>query len=55
VDLARANVKLLHDAGARTDHIDVSGICTSCNIDKFNSYRKDEKADFGLQLAVISL
>jgi len=55
VDLQQANYEMFINLSIPKDHIDVIHMCTSCNIDKFNSYRKDPRKTFGVQLGVIAL
>jgi len=45
----------LSDAGVPQTQIDVSEVCTACHVDSFNSFRRDTKEAFGVQLGVISL
>lgn len=54
VNLWWAAVDQLEHAGVPRDHIEVSGLCTACNTDKFFSYRK-EKPDCGRSGNVIML
>lgn len=42
LDLWKANRLMLIDSGILDINISVSKLCTSCNIDKFYSYRKEE-------------
>lgn len=42
VDLQEANVKQLLDAGLHREHIDVSGLCTMCEMERFHSFRRDK-------------
>ncbi len=53
-DLWEANRRQLVEAGVLPDHIEISRICTSCNTDKFYSYRK-EKDGTGRMMAGIML
>jgi len=41
LDLWKANTELLVRAGVERENIDVMGLCTSCNHERFYSYRKD--------------
>lgn len=41
MDLKQINFDLLKQAGIRSEHIEVSGWCTSCNTDLFYSHRKE--------------
>ena len=43
VDLWQANKEQLIKAGIEENNIEISKICTSCNNDKFYSYRKGDK------------
>ncbi len=47
VDIGKANVLTLLAAGIRAEHIDAPVSCTSCQVDRFFSYRKDAKNTFG--------
>jgi copper oxidase (laccase) domain-containing protein len=42
VDLREANVKQLLDAGLHREHIDVAGLCTMCETERFHSFRRDK-------------
>jgi len=42
LDLPMINEKQLLDAGIKKEHIEMSGICTSCEVDRFFSYRKEQ-------------
>jgi copper oxidase (laccase) domain-containing protein len=55
LDIGYANYQLLLDSGIQKDHIDAPVMCTSCQVDTFNSFRKDPKSEFGVQLGVIAL
>jgi YfiH family protein len=52
-DLAGMNVKILTDAGISRENIDVGGLCTCCDPEKFYSTARGEKR--GTHLALISL
>lgn len=41
IDLKQINFDLLNQAGIRSEHIEVSEWCTSCNTDLFYSHRKE--------------
>ena len=53
-NLWKANEKQLKDSGIKEDHLHRAGICTSCNVDLFFSYRK-EKSMTGRFGALIGL
>ena len=55
LDIGYANLELLRKAGVPAKHIDAPVFCTSCQVDRFNSFRKDPKERFGVQLGVIAL
>ncbi len=55
LDIGYANYQLLLEEGIQKDHIDAPPVCTSCQVAEFNSFRKDPKDRFGVQLGVISL
>lgn len=55
LDLGYANVQTLVAAGVPEDHIDVTSVCTSCQVGEFHSFRKDAKDRFGVQLGVIAV
>lgn len=55
LDIGYANFQLLRAAGVPAFHIDAPPTCTSCQVAIFNSYRKDPKEKFGVQLGVIAL
>ncbi len=42
LDLPFINKKQLLDSGVRKEHIEMSGICTACKVEKFFSYRKEQ-------------
>ncbi len=42
LDLPLINKKQLLDAGIKKENIEMSGICTSCEVDRFFSYRKEQ-------------
>lgn len=54
LDLAAANTRQLLSLGVPADHIDDSGLCTSCSLDRLFSYRR-EPENPGRLLASISL
>lgn len=54
LDIGKANVKTLLDAGLVKENIEVSGLCTACRNDLFFSYRKEEGRT-GRQISVIML
>jgi YfiH family protein len=55
LDIGYANYSLLKETGVPDDQIDIPILCTSCQISLFNSYRKDPKEKFSVQLGVIAL
>lgn len=44
LDLWSANQNQLIQAGIPSSHIEVAGLCSSCHVDQFFSYRKEGKA-----------
>ncbi len=54
LDLWKANEKILEENGILSRNITVSRLCTSCNNDKFFSYRK-ENGKTGRMAAIIQL
>jgi len=54
LDLRKANKSQLREAGLRPENIYVTDLCTSCNVDRLFSYRK-EGASSGRLLSVIGL
>lgn len=54
IDLWSYNCDLLIDVGINPKNIDISGICTMCNNDKFYSYRT-HKESTGRQAAIIMI
>jgi len=54
LDLWEANRRQMIEAGLLLDHIEIPQICTSCNTDKYYSYRK-EKDGTGRMMAGIML
>ncbi len=55
LDIGYANYQLLIAVGVQKEHIDAPPTCTSCQVAEFNSYRKDSKETFGVQIGVIAL
>lgn len=55
LDIGYANYRELLEVGIDKEHIDAPPTCTSCQIVDFNSYRKDPKEKFGVQLGVVAL
>ncbi len=55
LDIGYVNYLLLQEAGVNRDHIDAPVMCTSCQVSEFNSFRKDPKDQFGVQLGVVAL
>lgn len=53
LDIGYVNLLQLFAAGIQKDHIDAPITCTSCQVAEFNSFRKDSKATFGVQLGII--
>jgi len=53
LDLGFINRQELIKAGIPPDHIDAPVTCTSCQVDKFFSYRKDTKETFGEIIGII--
>lgn len=43
VDLWNSNIYMLTQIGIKRENIECKGICTSCNSDRFYSYRKGDK------------
>ncbi len=54
LDLSRANVHQLLEAGVRSEHIETTDLCVSCNKAMFFSYRRD-KGETGRQMGFIML
>lgn len=54
VNIWEMNCDILLDSGLKAENIDVSGVCTVCNSDKYYSYRT-HKDRTGRQAAVIML
>lgn len=54
LDLWKANKKILEENGILSRNITIGGLCTSCNNDKFFSYRK-ENGNTGRMAALIQL
>lgn len=52
LDLREANRLTLLRAGVPEDHIDVSNVCTGCNVDKFYSYRAGRLENEGTAMIV---
>ncbi len=42
LDLPFINKKQLLDSGVLEEHIEMSGVCTSCEVERFFSYRKEQ-------------
>jgi len=53
LDLAEANRRQLLDAGIPAENIEVMGLCTACQTDRFFSYRKEHVT--GRMMAVIGI
>ncbi len=55
LDIGRVNYIQLVHMGIKKNHIDIPPTCTSCQIDRFFSFRKDSKPTFGEMLGVIGM
>lgn len=55
LDLGQANMETLLDAGVRQDHIGHHLVCTADHVDRFYSYRREQKDTYGEQMAMIAL
>ena len=53
LDIGYVNYMQLLSAGITKEHIDSPVTCTSCQVAEFNSFRKDSKETFGVQLGII--
>jgi YfiH family protein len=53
LDIGYVNYIQLLRAGITGKHIDAPVTCTSCQVAQFNSFRKDTKKTFGVQLGII--
>lgn len=53
LDLGRVNYRQIVAVGVRAHHIDLLPVCTSCQNDKFFSYRRDSRETHGEMMAVI--
>lgn len=53
LDLGYINRTQLAGAGIRADHIDAPVVCTSCQVDRFFSYRRDTRDTFGEIIGII--
>lgn len=53
LDIGYVNYVQLLQAGITKEHIDAPVTCTSCQVSEFNSFRKDVKSTFGVQLGII--
>lgn len=53
LDIGFVNYLQLVRAGIAHAHIDAPVTCTSCQVAEFNSFRKDTKKTFGVQLGII--
>jgi len=47
LNLSKLNFLLLEEAGVKKNNIDCFPFCTSCDRDRFFSFRRDRKVDFG--------
>ncbi len=54
LDLPFINKKQLLDSGLLEEHIEMSGVCTACEVESFFSYRK-EKGCSGRFMSMIGL
>lgn len=52
LDLKGINAKILIDAGIKPENIEISPYCTSCNNDKFYSYRKNRNKKYPLEIDI---
>lgn len=55
VDIGRANYLQLLTAGVKLKHIDAPITCTSCQNDRYFSYRKETKETYGEMLGIIGM
>ncbi len=55
LDLGKAIKYQLINAGIDKNKIDMPDVCTSCDSDKFFSYRKDKKDEHGEMLGIIGI
>lgn len=55
LDLGMANMFILMAQGIQQNNIDSDSICSSCNNDKFFSYRKDPKNLFGEMISFVGI
>jgi polyphenol oxidase len=55
LDLWEANRQALMDAGVRPEHIEVAGVCTQCESERFFSHRANDGQPAGRFAAVIRL
>jgi YfiH family protein len=53
LDIGYVNYMQLVRAGITKEHLDAPVTCTSCQASEFNSFRKDTKETFGVQLGII--
>ena len=54
VDLVEANAQQLREAGLSPENIDIAGLCTMCDGNRFHSFRRD-KESAGRMVAAIGL
>jgi YfiH family protein len=54
LDLWEANLQGLVRAGVQPEHVEVAGLCTSCHVERFFSYRREGRLN-GLFAAVIGM
>lgn len=55
LDLGYANLKLIMDSGIPSSQIDAGIVCTSCENDRYFSYRKNKDDSYGEMLGVIGI
>ena len=48
LDLPLINKKQLLEMGLKERHIEMSGICTACEVEKYFSYRKEQDVQVDL-------
>lgn len=55
LDLGRAIYQQLLDCGISSSHLEAPIVCTSCQNDRYFSFRKDNKETFGEMLGIIGI